>query len=147
MNEEQPLESEHLHKYVDKRLRIRMYIYIAISMIMLGFVIFHIITDGVTTIRPLVGFVIGIMIGFIFSRIFHISWDHNAEKVIYRLDTYGILVLIIYIVLELNRERLITQFVHGRSVVSISFAVLSGIMIGRVLGIRGKIARILQENI
>jgi Kef-type K+ transport system membrane component KefB len=94
----------------------------------------------------ILGFAIGIMIGIVSSRMFHISWNHDAEKVVSRFDRFGIIVLIFYILLKLSREKIINYFAQGFEVGTIGFAVLAGIMIGRSLGTRGKILQILKEQ-
>jgi hypothetical protein len=75
-----------------------------------------------------------------------LSWDHITGKIISRMDTLGIFLLIIYIPFEIFREKIVGLFVHGPIVFVVSFALLSGIMYGRVLGIRGKIRSLFKEQ-
>jgi Kef-type K+ transport system membrane component KefB len=77
---------------------------------------------------------------------YKISWDSTAEQVISKFDFFGIVILFLYIGFEIFRERIVEQFVHGPSVVAVSFAVLAGIMYGRVMGISGKINKIFKEE-
>lgn len=137
---------EQLDQHVDLRLKSRFFIYFAISIIMISYVIFHIINDEVSPLYPFIGFIIGILIGIIVTRVQHISWDENSQKVISRLDTYGLVILICYGIFEFFRKSVVSYFIHGPVVISASFAILAGIMIGRVLGIRGKIKSVIEKN-
>jgi len=88
----------------------------------------------------------GIILGILTSRMYHISWDKNAKKVISRLDIYGVIILILYIVLEIFRDRIVGFVTNDFEVGTIGFALLAGIMFGRVLGTRGKIIKVLHEH-
>jgi hypothetical protein len=77
---------------------------------------------------------------------FHISWDKNAKKVVSRLDIFGGVVLAAYILFEIEREHFVSLFIHGPTVAAVSFTVLAGVMIGRVLGTRGRIRTILKDQ-
>lgn len=75
-----------------------------------------------------------------------LSWDHESGKIISRMDTLGVALLLIYIPFEIFREKIIGLFIHGPAVFTVSFALLSGLMYGRVLGIRGKIRSLFKEQ-
>jgi hypothetical protein len=94
----------------------------------------------------IIALLIGILIGMVTSRMYHISWDKNAKKVISRLDIYGIIILILYVFLEIFRERIVGFVTHDFEVGTIGFAILAGIMFGRVLGTRGKIIKVLNDQ-
>lgn len=93
-----------------------------------------------------VGILIGVGGGIVSSRMNHLSWDHDAEKIVSRLDVFGIIILVAYIIFAILRTKLISYFVHGPTVGAISFSIVAGIMIGRVIGTRGKILKILKEE-
>ena len=131
---------------VHMRLRIRLVIYFVISIIVLGISIFHIVNEHASIGLSVVGLLAGVIIGILASRILKITWDAGASQVVSRFDTIGITILVAYIIFEVNRERIVGQFVSDTSVVSVSFAVLAGLMYGRVLGIRGKIRKIFKEE-
>jgi hypothetical protein len=77
---------------------------------------------------------------------FHISWNHDAKKVVSRFDVYGVIILVLYIFFEIFREKIVGYFTHDIQVGTVGFALLAGIMFGRVLGTRGKIMKILKEQ-
>lgn len=131
---------------VHKRLKKRIVLFLAISVVMTGISIFHIIREGASILYTLTGLVIGLIIGLIAARIFKISWDKKAGQVISKFDTVGIILLVLYIVFEIFRTKIVGYFVNRHSVFAVSFAILAGIMYGRFLGIRGKIRQIFEEE-
>lgn len=135
----------HAH-HIDNRLRFRFRLYFLIATILIGILVYNIIRG---TLRPDFGFIglaMGMVIGIIASRMYHISWSHDAKKIVSKLDIYGIGILVFYIAFEIFREKIVGYFTHDFQVGTVGFAVLAGIMFGRVLGTRGKIIEILKEQ-
>ncbi len=89
---------------------------------------------------------VGLFVGTIASRILTITWDKGAKKVISRMDIVGATMLIVYTVFELYRSEIVAYFVSEHDIVSVSFALLAGIMYGRLLGIKGKIGEIFEKQ-
>lgn len=136
---------DHSH-HIDKRLRFRLRLYFAISLILLGIFIYNLFRGSLRVDYGIIALFAGIGIGIIASRMFHTSWNKDAKKVVSRLDMFGIGILILYIVFEILRERIVGYFTHNTQVGPVGFAVLAGIMFGRVIGTRGKIIEILKEQ-
>lgn len=132
----------HLHKY----LRIRLGIYLGISASVGAFVVYNAVRNTIPGIFAVVGVVIGLAIGFAASRIHKISWDEKVSKAIARVDAFGVVVLILYILFEIFREKIVGRFVDEADVTVTSFSILAGMMYGRVLGIRGNVVRVLEKR-
>ena len=96
--------------------------------------------------NALLGVVAGTGVGIIFSRMYRTSWDKNAKKVISQLDTFGFGILLLYIVFEVLRDDIVKFFTDDRQVATTGFAVLAGVILGQVIGLRGRIIEILQEQ-
>ncbi|MDP3940772.1 MAG: hypothetical protein Q8Q49_00525 [bacterium] len=141
-----PKSLRHHSHHIDKSLRRRLYLYFGISLILIGILIYNIARGALRIDYGAIGLLAGIGIGIITSRMFHTSWNKDAKKVISRFDTFGIGILVLYIVFELLRERIVGYFTHDVQVGTVGFAVLAGIMFGRVIGTRGKIVEILKEQ-
>ena len=137
---------ERVRKHIDTKLRNRLRIYFLISVILLGVVIFEIVTGVVGLAYAILGIVIGMLLGFVSARMFHLSWDHDAKKIVSRLDLFGGVILVLYIIFAIFRSRLIGYFIHGPAVGGVSISIVTGIMIGRVIGTRGRIRQILSEQ-
>jgi hypothetical protein len=142
-----PRKSLRNHSYhLDKRMRFRLHLYFLISLILIGVLMFNVLRGTLRVDFGLLGLVAGIGIGIISSRMFHISWSKDAKKVVSRLDTLGIGILILYFLFEILRGTIVGFFTHDIQVATTGFAVLAGIMFGRAIGTRGRIIQILEEQ-
>src|SRR4051812_15536827 len=133
-------------KHLDKKLRFRLRIYFAISIILLAAVLFEIFTNRVSILLALFGLIIGTGIGTFVARMFLLSWDRDAKKVISRLDLVGGIILAIYILIAIFRSKIIGHYIQANYVTGTSLSVVAGIMIGRVFGTGQKIVSILKEQ-
>jgi hypothetical protein len=134
-------------KHLDSKLRTRLTLYYFITLALIVIVILHILIDHVQTYWPLLGLGIGAALGAGISRMFHITWDKGAKQAISQMDAFGVLILISYIVFEFYRDEIIERFIQGPAVVATSFAVIAGVMLGRLIGMRGKIREVVTENL
>src|SRR5579864_8869067 len=132
----------HSH-HLDKRLRFRLRLYVFITIILLCILIYDMARGALQLDYGFLGLLTGAGVGIISSRMFHTSWDKDAKKVISRLDTFGLGILILYIVFEVLQDKIVTLFTHDVQVATTGFAILAGSMLGRVIGTRGKIIEIL----
>lgn len=130
-------------KHLDKKLRFRLRIYFAVSIILLGVVVFEILTGRVSLYLAPIGLVIGVAVGVAAARMFLLSWDKDAKRVISRLDALGIIILVLYILSAIFRGKIIGDFVPRYYVSGTGLAIVAGIMIGRVFGTGHKIVKIL----
>lgn len=73
-------------QHIDNKLRNKMIVYFVVSLIMLGVMIYEITIDGVDAWMALLAMVIGLGLGSITHRIFHISWHEDEQKVVSRVD-------------------------------------------------------------
>ena len=136
---------KHVH-HVDKKLRFRLRLYSIISLAMLGIVLYEIFINILPLEFAVVGIFIGLFVGIISARMYNLSWNHDAKKIVSRLDMLGIIILTVYIVFAIFRTKLISYFVQGPVVGAISFSIIAGMMIGRVVGTRNAIIEILKER-
>lgn len=135
----------HTH-LLDKRLTFRLRLYFVIAVILLLLFAYNVVMGNLRFDLGLLALGIGILLGIIASRIFHTSWSHGGQKVVSRLDRYGAVILILYIIFSLLRQKIVGYVTHGFEVGSISFAILAGVMFGRVIGMRGKIIEVLKKQ-
>lgn len=136
-----------LHHHIDKKLKFRLRLYLVISFILFCLVGFDVYTQQLPWIFAILGMAIGGIIGIFASRMFHLSWDKDARKVVSRLDTVGIIVLIVYILFSFARREVISYFLPTPEIWPFSFATIAGVMIGRVIGMGRKIQMIIEEEV
>ncbi len=132
----------HLHKY----LRLRLGIYLTIAIAVGAFVVYNSFRNSIPGIFAAAGVAIGLGIGFLASRIHKIRWSEKADKAIARVDVFGFFILVLYLLFEVYRERIVGHFLKEADVTVTSFSILAGVMYGRVLGIRGNVLRVLKEK-
>jgi hypothetical protein len=98
--------------------------------------------------QVLLGFAIGIAAGIISARMYKITWDKNEAQVVGRIDIYGVIILVLFIAFELNRDRIAILFSSDGSLGTIGLTLITGALFGRIFGTAGKIIKTLQsENI
>jgi uncharacterized integral membrane protein len=77
---------------------------------------------------------------------YKITWDKHEAEVVGRIDIYGITVLVLFALFELNRNTIASTYVHGPSLGAIGFVLLTSALFGRILGTSRKILRILADE-
>jgi hypothetical protein len=140
-----PLRKSVKH-HIDKKLQFRFILYFVLTLIMTAIMFFDIYKGYISLVLVVASVTIGIIIGIITSRMYHISWNHDAKKVMAKIDTFGVIILICYIISSIFRHFIIDYYIHGPTVGAITFSFLAGTMFGRVLGTRGKILKVLHEQ-
>jgi hypothetical protein len=96
--------------HIDKKLVFRLRIYFALAIVLLCVLGFEIFSNRVSFILAFGGLVIGVGIGVITARMFMVSWDKDAKKVISRLDYFGGIILILYFIFSIFRNKLIGDY-------------------------------------
>jgi cytochrome c oxidase subunit IV len=134
---------KHVHKNLQRRLRL----FFIISAIMFLLALFDVYNGTLTIGIALISIVIGSVVGFISSRIFHLSWEKDGEVVVGRIDTVGWIVLVAYILFEIARTTFFSDVLHlAASATAITYVFVASALISRVLGLRGRMLRILKEE-
>lgn len=113
---------------------------------MLGVVLYEIFIKILPLKFAGIGILVGLTIGIISARMYHLSWDKDAKKIVSRLDIIGIIILVFYLAFVIVRSRLIGIFVAAPVVGAVGFSITAGVMIGRVVGTRNAIMEILKER-
>lgn len=124
----------------------RLRIYILISVILVVIVVYEIAFGLVPFVLALAGILLGVLLGIVTARMFRLSWDHDSNLIVARLDMFGGVIIALYILFAIFRSNIIGYFTHGSFVGGISIAVATGVMVGRVVGTRGRIMKILKEQ-
>lgn len=135
---------QHVHPNLQKRMRI----FLVIGTIALLLVAYDVWSGVIGLSIALLSVALGIVIGFITSRIFHLSWSQDGARVVGRIDRIGWFVLGAYIVFEIART-FFFQTILGYATsqaTAITFAFVSSALLSRVLGLRGRILRVLKAE-
>ena len=141
------LTREQLDKHIPSRLRTRVRLYLGISFLIVLAIIYRVVAHGGGLLYPLIALAIGIIVGVLVSRMYLLSWDTQAEQVVSRIDIYGTILLVVYILFEITGEHFIRQWFEGPEVLTIILALAGGAVLGRGLGIGRRMVQVLREHI
>ncbi len=134
---------QHVHPTLQKRIRI----FLVIGGISLAVVAWDVVQGSITVPWALGSIVVGIFVGWCTSRIFHLSWEKDGQRVVGRIDTMGWIVLASYIAFEIVRSILFQDVIHtGSDATAITFAFVSSALLSRIFGLRGRIVKILKTE-
>lgn len=133
-------------KHVDTKLSKRMKIYFLISLIMLGIVVYEVISTWYNHWYALCLFLVSIILWFFVSRMFHIFWNPDDQVVTSRIDRFGGVVLWIYVIFSFSRQYFLNTFVEHAYIMVITFAIVSGMMIWRFLGMKSRVLSTLKKQ-
>lgn len=133
-------------KHIDRKLifRIRMFYLIGISLT--GLMLYDILEGIIGIELSLGGFLIGLFLGFLATRMFIIHWHEEKAKIVSRFDRIGIIIMVLYVAFSVSRTWLFGHWIHGYVLTAFTYSILAGIMIGRIAGMRLKIKNILSEQ-
>lgn len=141
------LTRTHLDEHVHSRLRNRVRIYLGISVLIIIAIAYRIIFEGGGVFYPLIALALGLVIGVVVSRMYSIEWDTHSEKVVSRMDIYGAVFLVAYILFEITGEHFIRQWFSGPEVLTVILALAGGAVLGRGVGMASNMIRVLRAHI
>ncbi len=131
---------------VDKKLLARQILFPIIIGVLVVLSIINIFEGKINILLAVFGFSISILVGLAVSRMFKIFWHEEKNKVISKLDTTGVIILVFYISFEINRTWIFGYWLEAEIVNAFGLIVLSGLLLGRFLGTFVKIKNVLIEN-
>lgn len=135
---------DHIIKHIDRKLIIRMRIFVIIFFATLIIAIVDTIKFDVPMWLLPVALIVWGGIWLLAGRIQKITFDHDAFKIISRMDRLWVFILILYIAVAILRKQLIWDRVTWYSVTVVTLWVVSGTMFGRTLAMRYAIRTILK---
>jgi len=116
--------------------------------IMLAIVMWDMYTSVLPFAWGIGALIVGVLVGLVSTRIFHLSWSRDGGHVVGRIDKIGWFVLAAYIAFEIARATLFETVIHiGTSMTTaVTFAFVSAALLSRVFGLRGRILRIIKAE-
>lgn len=133
-------------KHVHSKLLIQLRIFAAVSIVMFGIVLYDIWEKILSLNLAVLGIAIGFIAGFIVGKLYKVIWHEDSQKIVNRMDKFGILVIVLYIGFSIFRGQIFGQFIHGPALTAVTFASVGGVMIGRFTAITGNIYSILKQQ-
>ncbi len=130
--------------YLDKRLIFRLRIYTLVMIFMLLVISGEVLSGTFSVAWALGGILIGLGVGILATRMYRLSWDEDTSHVISRIDWIGGIILICYLIFVFTRTYYLSYWVQGTPLMGIIFSITAGTMLGRVLGTRRGIQKVLK---
>ncbi len=140
---------ETIEQYQEKvhvKLILRQLIFSVIITVLIIMGVLNVMSGTVDITLALSGFLVATIIGVVFSRVLKISWHEEKGKVVGKLDTFGIALLIVYFGIEFQRDRFFSYWLSGASLTAFGLIILTGLLLGRFLGTFFKIKKVLAED-
>lgn len=132
--------------HIDKKILMRFRIFAIISLIFIGILGWDLYIGSISLLLLVIAVIVGVLIGLIASRMYHLSWDKDGEKVIGGIDKIGVAVLILYISFAIFRQAVVGVFVHGPMLGTATIALMGGLFIGQIIGTRNGVRGILKDE-
>lgn len=133
-------------KHIHNRIIVQLCIFAAIILGFGGIITYDMLQEQMNVLWVAISLVIGVLVGLAVGRIFSLKWHEDTQKVILSIDKLSILLIAAYVVFRIGSEQLLGHYLHGQELTIITFTVLVGIMIGRVVGMLRTIVKILKEQ-
>ncbi len=137
---------ELIKKASHQRLRRNLQILAVVYSVLILVTIYHLFTTHVVWWQMALCIAIGLAVGIVTSRMMKIDWDKDQEKVVGRIDVYGAIILVLFILFEVFRTRIVELFASNGSIGTLSLLLLAFTLYGRILGMVKRILAIAREN-
>lgn len=133
-------------QHIDKKLIFRLRMFLLILLVMCGIVIYDVVTEVIGWLLVLTGISVGAVLGYTVGYLSEVRWHEETSKVIGRMDKIGGVALALYMLFSISRRWIFGHWIHGPALTAFSFSIVLGVMLGRFLSTRIKIARILKNE-
>lgn len=131
-------------QYIEDRLIRRLRIYLIILLIIFAAIVVEVLEGRFGIAFVLIGVLIGLVIGIIVSREYHLSWDVETNSVIGHIDWLGAVLLACYLAFVITKSYFLGFYVQGAALFAIVLGITAGSMLGRILGTRHGINKLLE---
>ncbi len=133
-------------KYLDKKVLFRLRLLFAIFILMVIIIFYNIFDHRIRFLLAFSGLLIGIGLGFLAGRMIKVKWQEKTNKVITEMDGVGVIILILYIIFEYNRNAIFGHWLEGATLTAFGFSLLAGMLFGRFMSTKMDIEDILKEK-
>jgi cytochrome c oxidase subunit IV len=134
----------HIKTHASKRLQMNLRILSVVYVVLLVVTLYELFESRAVFSQALIALIIGLFAGLVSARMYKISWNENEASVIGRIDIYGVVVLVLFIIFEFNKNYIAGLIASGESVGSIALVLLTSALFGRILGTSKKIIKVLK---
>jgi hypothetical protein len=137
-------EEQPKRQYIEDRLIRRLRIYLIVALVLSAAIVVEVVEGRFILSLALIGVCIGLLVGIIVSREYHLSWDEETNTVIGRIDWIGAIFLVCYLVFVFTKSYLAGFYVQGAALFAVVLGITTGAMLGRIFGTRRGINKLLK---
>ena len=135
-----------LHKHLHRRIIIQILIIAVAAIFLLVAVAHDAVIDDIGLGMVALGLAIGLIVGFLSGRMFNLKWHPDTEKVIMTMDAMSFVVIGLYIAFRIFGTQLLGDYLHGEALTAFTFALLGGLLLGRLVSMARSIKKIFDEE-
>ncbi|HKX23743.1 MAG TPA: hypothetical protein VJM46_00755 [Candidatus Saccharimonadales bacterium] len=139
-------QARHIRANASKKLRTNLRILSVVCLILIFVTGYNVVVTQAVFWQVVLAIVIGLAAGIVSTRMYKITWNHREAQVIGRMDRYGVIVLVLFVLFELNRDHIARLFVSGESIGTIALVLMTAALYGRILGTAKQILRVLEDE-
>lgn len=133
-----------VHNHIDRKLYRRLRRFCIICLAMIGVIMVDVLRNIIGIQLAIGGILIGIAIGVVVSRMYHLSWDEQNTKVVAQIDWIGTVILVLYMIFILCRDWFFGHWVQTATIAAFGISISAGSMLGRIFSTRRNIYKTLQ---
>ncbi|HET8581554.1 MAG TPA: hypothetical protein VFL98_03805 [Candidatus Paceibacterota bacterium] len=130
-------------RYLHRRIIVQVAILLIVAIGLFIAVAYDAAEGAIGIIPVILAALAGIAVGYAAGRMFILRWHEDTRKVILRMDRTGFILIAAYIVFRIVSGQLLGEYFDGAALSAISFAVIDGVLIGRLLSLWRGIGRVL----
>jgi hypothetical protein len=135
-----------LKTHVHTRVLVQLVIFSLVSLGLLVAVSYDAIIGEIGIGLVLAGLAIGLVVGFVVGRAFLLRWHEDTRKVVMSLDRMSFVLIAAYVAFRIFGEQLLGNYIQGPALSAFTFALLAGILFGRLFSVWRGVMRILRQQ-
>lgn len=131
---------------LSSKLRWRLRIFLAIAVVILGFIVLDVWHGDLSWYLALLALAIGVGVGIVLGRLLTVKWHETEERVVSEMDIAGGVAIALYIAFDLSRDWIFGHWLSGPALAAFTLAILSGALFGRFIGMLISAGRVIEAR-
>lgn len=129
---------------VDKKLLLRLRMFAVIFLVVLAIGIYDVVVGNLHILLALAACTGGLLIGLVVGRVYNVSWNEDAGKVMGKMDALGVAILIAYVAFAFFRKEILAHWLTGHQLSGFIIWLYTGLISGRFITLRRMVIKVLK---
>jgi heme/copper-type cytochrome/quinol oxidase subunit 4 len=144
-NKDEPKsEYKERREHLDRRLLLRLRFYFILMLIEFAIIVYEVLLGGVALTSTLFFGAVGLIIGIIMARRFHLGWDEKTNTVAGSTDVIGAIILVCYLIFVFYKPDILGLYEQGHQLLVALLALSAGTQLGRIISMRRGVIKLQQ---